>query len=111
MADLELQMNTPLPMCLPPETRAFIQITEMSAKLERLFAHDQQQVSLINRLTESNVRLEESGNLRAEKLEKLEELLIQHTKWKDRLGGIWVGVALTITTVASVAALIKTLIK
>lgn len=113
MADLNLELSstTPLPMHLPPETRTLIQVTEMSAKLERLFVHDQQHVAFLNRLAESNARLEESGSLRAEKLDELEKLLSEHTKWKDRLGGIWVGVALSITTIASVAALIKTILK
>lgn len=111
MSDLEMQTLTPIPAHLPPETRTLIQVTEMSARLERLFQHDQQHVVIMSRLAESTARLEESGNLRAEKLEELERLFSEHAKWKDRLGGIWIGVGLTITTIASVTALLKTFVK
>jgi len=108
---LEMQTPTPLPAHLPPEMRTLIQVTEMNARLERLFQHDQQHVAIMNRLAESTVRLEESGNIRAEKLDELERLIAEQAKWKDRLGGIWIGVGLAITTIASATALLKTFIK
>jgi ABC-type transporter Mla subunit MlaD len=94
---------------LGASTRAVL--GSMDAKLERLFLHDQQHVALLKKLNDQFIVLEMRTQDYDKKLEQLEAEKRKHASWRTKLSGIYVGVALTITTVGSLIALVKTFTK
>lgn len=80
---------------------------EMNAKLERLFIHDQKHVALLTELRDSSLRLEAQTEEHEKRIGQLDTQKQSHDAWKAKMTGIYVGIGVTITTLASVIALIN----
>ena len=80
-------------------------VTELVTKVERLQAHVEAQSTRIANANDKVIRFAERVDNHAEKLAKLELTDTAQEKLRHRLSGLWLGVGLVISALASATAL------